>query len=87
MLANPVGDHLRNVDVGEDVGLRIHLAQRLDNLLAAAHADEPVVNDCDPHQMLSFESLPWGSRSTLEGAALDPRNADRYLQNRIRLNL
>jgi hypothetical protein len=53
--------------VGENVGLRIHLAERLDNLFATPHADEPVVDDCDPHQMLSFESLPPGSRSTLEG--------------------
>jgi hypothetical protein len=37
--------------------------------------------------MLSFESLPQGSRSTPEGAALDRRNADRDLRNRIRLNL
>jgi hypothetical protein len=29
--------------------LRIHLAQRFDHLLAAAHADQPVVDDSDLH--------------------------------------
>jgi hypothetical protein len=37
--------------VSENIGLRIHLAQGLNDLLAASHSDQPVMNDCDLHQI------------------------------------
>ena len=36
--------------MGKNVGLRIHLAQCFDDLLAATHANEPVVDNCDLHR-------------------------------------
>src|SRR3982074_3076978 len=53
---NRFGNLLRRVNMGEDVGLRIHLAQRLDYLFAAAHTYQPVVNDCDFHQTPQYPS-------------------------------
>jgi hypothetical protein len=36
--------------VSEDIGLRIHLAERFDDLLAASHTDEPVMNNRNLHR-------------------------------------
>ena len=47
------GDHLRYINVGENIRLRIHLAERLDDPLATAHSDQPIVNDCYSHQYLA----------------------------------
>ena len=46
------GNRIRHGDVREDIGLRIHVAQRLEHLLAAAYCDQPIVNDCNSHMAL-----------------------------------
>ena len=50
MLTYPFGDHFRDVYVSENVGLGIHVAKCLNYFFAAAHADEPVMNNCDLHR-------------------------------------
>jgi len=45
--ANAFGGHLRHIDMGVDIPLRIHLAESFDHFLAASHANEPVVDDGD----------------------------------------
>ena len=50
MLADLVRNHFRQVDMGKNVGAGIHFAKSLDNFLAAAHADQPIVDDCDFHE-------------------------------------
>ena len=39
----------RDMEQGEQIGGRIRLAQQLEDLLAAAHAGKPIVNEGHPH--------------------------------------
>ena len=41
---------LRDVDVREDVGLRVEQAEFFQDLFAATHADEPIVDDRNAHR-------------------------------------
>src|SRR5258705_13074853 len=43
--------------MGENVGLRIHLAQGFNDLLAASHSHQPVMNDCDVHRIPLMRTL------------------------------
>src|ERR1700759_2470300 len=49
MLANFVRDRVRAVDMRVDIRLRVHVADGFQHLLAATHANEPVVDDCYSH--------------------------------------
>jgi hypothetical protein len=43
-------DAARDVEEREDVGVGVHLAERLEHLFSAPHPGEPVVCKGDPHQ-------------------------------------
>src|SRR5262245_27325735 len=52
--------------MGKNIGLRVHLAERLDDLLPAAHTDEPIVNDGNSHpQCLEWRSTHIASQILL----------------------
>src|ERR1700733_932432 len=44
MRSNFLGDSLRNINVRKYVSLWVHVAQSFQHLLAAAHANEPIVH-------------------------------------------
>jgi hypothetical protein len=49
MSSDLVGHHLRHIDVGENIGLWVQVAERFDHLLSAAHSHQPIMNDGDFH--------------------------------------
>jgi hypothetical protein len=45
----------------EDVGRWVEFADGFEYLLAAAHADKPIVDYCDPHQYVPLAVISTGT--------------------------